>query len=132
MGIRVLSVLGTTAALAVSVTACGGSSTVSTKTADVKLSSEVLYEVVGGQKGASITMETPTGTSQMDVSIPLKKKNTTETGVTYTFEPGSFVYISAQGNGGSNNVICRITVDGVVVSRNEATGYGIATCKGNA
>ncbi|WP_155854617.1 hypothetical protein [Paenarthrobacter nicotinovorans] len=87
-----------------------------------------------GQKGASITMETPTGTSQQDVSIPLKKKSAgaSDTGLTFTFDPGDFVYISAQGRGGSNNVICRISVNGKVISQNTATGYGIATCKGKA
>ena len=129
---RVLSVLGAGVALALTLGGCGSSSSaITTKTSsEKKLTHTVLYEVVGGQKSASVTIETPTGTSQKDISIPLKKTNTTTTGITYTFDSGSFVYISAQGNGGSNNIICRISVDGKVISRNEATGYGIATCKG--
>lgn len=119
---------------ALALTACSSSAASTSNRSTVPTTSEVLYEVVGGQKGASITMETPTGTSQQDVSIPLKKKSAgaNDTGLTFTFDPGDFVYISAQGRGGSNNVICRISVNGKVISQNTATGYGIATCKGKA
>lgn len=65
-------------------------------------------------------------------TVEEEERGGSETGLAFAFDPGSFVYISAQGRGGSNNVICCISVDGKVISQNSATGYGIATCKGKA
>lgn len=86
-----------------------------------------MYEVVGGAKTAGITYETPSGTSQATIRIPLK--DTAGDVVTFEMERGDFVYLSAQNKGTSGNIICRISVDGVVVSTNTSSGsYAIASC----
>jgi hypothetical protein len=134
MGNHRIAGFGLIAAAMLTMTACGGSSSTANTgySTPIKTTSEVVYEVFGRQTSASVTIETPTGTSQKDISLPLMIKASTDTGLTYTFQQGSFVYISAQGRGGPFEVICRITVDGTVISRNSATGYGVASCKGTA
>lgn len=92
----------------------------------------VLYEVEGTALVAGLTMETPTGTSQVDVRVPMEDTSGSP-GVTQKFNPGSFVYIAAQNQMEKGIVTCRITVDGVVISENTSSGaYGIATCDGTA
>lgn len=98
----------------------------------MKLTSEVLYEVEGTTKYASVTMETPTGTSQANPDIPMKKKSSSTPGLTYTFDTGEFLYLSAQSKTGSGTVVCKISVDGKVISKNSASGYGVASCKGTS
>lgn len=100
---------------------------------------QVAYEVDGvaptwlpkgrQRMNASITMTTPTGTEQGDVSLPLRNKAGGD-GLRYEFGRGEFVYIAAQNQGEYGSVTCRIVVDGEVVSENTSTAaYGIATCK---
>lgn len=97
---------------------------------------EVVYEVEGSASSVSITIETPTGTSQQEgVGLPLAPEGggVGEHGLSANFQRGDFVYISAQNDGETGTVTCRITVDGRVVSENTADGaYSIATCKGSA
>ncbi len=79
------------ALVAAALTACGGSST-ATSTIDrapVSFAREVLYEVEGTTKYASVTYETPTGTSQSNPDIPMKKKSSSTPGLTFTFDSGS-------------------------------------------
>lgn len=91
---------------------------------------EVVYEVEGDGRYFDMTAETPTGTTQASPDLPLRL--TTGGLVTHEFDPGSFVYISAQSKDG-RSITCRITVDGEVISDNTATGeFAIATCKGSA
>ncbi|WP_307868212.1 MmpS family transport accessory protein [Cellulosimicrobium cellulans] len=91
---------------------------------------EVVYEVEGDGRYFDMTAETPTGTTQASPDLPLRLKSGGL--VTHAFDPGSFVYISAQSKDG-RTITCRITVDGQVISENTATGqYAIATCKGSA
>lgn len=90
----------------------------------------VLYEVEGSVKYATVTMQTPTGTRQEDPDVPMHTTDG-ETGLTFTFPSGAFVYISAQKPGEYGTITCRITVDGVVISVNTSTAdYGIASCSG--
>lgn len=108
----------------------------------VKPNVEVRYEVdfdttrpewVKTKPSADITMETPTGTNQQSVSLPLTSKQTGEEGLTLSFKSGSYVYISAQKDEHYGEVTCRIYVDDELISENVATGkYSIATCKGTA
>lgn len=93
--------------------------------------SEVLYEVEGTQTLASVTYETPTGTSQGDVDLPMRNK-AGDLGLKMRMASGSFVYISAQGQKSYGTVTCRITVNGTVISENTSTGYGVVSCKGSA
>jgi hypothetical protein len=94
--------------------------------------SEVLYEVEGTVAYADVTMQTPTGTRQETPDVPMTLKSG-EQGVTYSFDPNEFVYISAQKKDTSGTITCRITVDGEVVSENTSTAaYGIASCKGRS
>lgn len=95
---------------------------------------EVVYQVTGDARdGASITVETPSGTEQMDVSsLPLMNKAGGQ-GLRMEFRRGQFVYISAQNRGDIGSVTCSISVDGEVISENTSTAdYGIATCKGQS
>ncbi len=94
----------------------------------------VVYNVEGSASGADLTMETPTGTSQATGrSVPLTTKDGQQGLTIRGFRHGAFVYISAQNTGGSGDLTCSITVDGVVISENTAQGaYAIATCKGTA
>jgi len=93
----------------------------------------VLYEVEGSTDYADVTMETPTGTSQISPDVPMVRESDGRRGLEMEFTSGAYVYLSAQNNRGHGTVTCRITVDGAVVSENSATGgYAIATCKGSA
>lgn len=93
----------------------------------------VLYEVEGTTDYADVTMETPTGTSQISPDVPMVRKSDGQAGLEFDFGSGAFVYLSAQNNRGYGTVTCRISVDGVTVSENSATGgYAIATCKATA
>ena len=77
-----------------------------------------------------VTIQTENGgTSQAVVALPLSVDG--HPGITGTMHTGDFVYISVQNGQGLGSVTCRVTVDGVVVSENTATGgYTIATCQG--
>lgn len=76
-------------------------------------------------------METATGSSQSNIDIPLTAQSG-NVGLRLKMAPGQFVYISVQGGKDYGSVVCRITVDGTVISENTASGYGIATCQGTA
>lgn len=93
---------------------------------------EVMYQVEGTAQTASVTVKTPTGTSQADIALPLRSKAGT-IGLRFEFPRGSFVYISAQQRSGGTQVTCRISVDGVSISENSSSGeFQIATCEGSA
>jgi hypothetical protein len=95
------------------------------------VTSEVVYEVEGDPAYAEVTLETPTGSTQVSPDLPMGFKDGGK--LTYTFSPGDFVYISAQNPDEYGSVTCRITVNGEVISENTASGsYAIATCKGHA
>ncbi|MHA7300856.1 MmpS family transport accessory protein [Pseudarthrobacter sp. MDT1-22] len=90
----------------------------------------VTYEVVGGAKSATITYQAPTGTAQASIKVPLVNKSGDM--VTFEMDRGDFVYISAQNKGTSGNIICRISVDGKVISTVTSSGaYAIASCDGS-
>lgn len=129
-----IAAVASLAAVAFALASCGGSSATpaSVDSKPLKVTSEVLYEVEGTQKSASVTYETPTGTSQANPDIPMKRKSASTPGLPLTFNTGEFVYISAQGKKSYGSVKCRITVDGTIISENTASGYGIATCKGTS
>lgn len=110
-----------------------GDVTPSADTAPVDVRSTVLYEVEGSTDYAAVTMETPTGSSQINPDVPMVRTGSGERGLEMEFAAGSFVYISAQNQRAAGTVTCRITVDGTVVAENTATGgYAIATCQGSA
>ena len=93
---------------------------------------EVVYYVDGTARSADITIETPTGTSQQSVDIPLVNRGGTR-GLRFTFSPGSFVYISAQNRGETGTVRCGIEIDGITIAENTSQGaYSIAQCDGSA
>jgi hypothetical protein len=96
----------------------------------------VVYQADGagarGLRSANITLQTDSGgTSQASVNLPMKTR-AGQTGLTFTkFHTGDFVYLSVQNADAAGSVICRILVDGVVLSENTSTGgYVIATCSG--
>lgn len=102
---------------------------------DIKAATpRVRYEVSGTTTQASITMETPTGTSQQsNIDVPLRTKSGSSY-LQFAFSRGDFVYLSAQNSKAFGSVTCRITTEaGEVISENTATGgYAIAACKGEA
>lgn len=94
----------------------------------------VLYEAEGagarGLRSATYTLQTPSGSAQGEINLPMMTRDG-DTGLTYTFRSGDFVYLSVQNSDAAGSVTCRITVDGVVISENTSTGgYVIASCKG--
>lgn len=94
---------------------------------------EVRYEVTGSvTKTADITYATATGTSQQsDADLPLTD-DYGNTGLTFPYAAGQFVYILAQNDEEYGSVTCSIYVDGDLVSSNTADGaYAIATCEGS-
>ena len=94
--------------------------------------SEVVYEVEGDNTSwASVTIRTPTGTIQGSPDLPMQTKSGEL--LTFQFDVGEFVYISAQNKDEYGSVTCRITVDGEVVSENTSSGaYGVASCEGRS
>ncbi len=82
------------------------------------------YQEDRNEPDASVTFETPTGTSQLDVDDGWTK--------TFTFDAGAFVYLSVQNNT-EGYVICQIESDGRTVSKNRSEGKSkIATCDGSS
>lgn len=94
----------------------------------------IRYSVGGSTSQASITVRTPTGTSQQsDIDVPLRSRSG-EPFLRFVFERGEFVYISAQNSLESGSVSCRIeNGDGEVIASNQASGaFAIASCEGRA
>lgn len=93
----------------------------------------VVYYVEGTARSVSITMENRTGgTEQADNrAVPLAAGGTP--GLRLGQIPcGQFVYISAQNEGETGTVTCRIEVDGVTLETATSSGaYVIATCSGS-
>lgn len=95
----------------------------------------VLYEAEGsgarGLRSANYTLQTPSGSAQGEINLPMKNRDG-GTGLTIPdFHAGDFVYLSVQNSDAAGSVTCRIAVDGVVISENTSTGgYVIASCKG--
>jgi hypothetical protein len=96
----------------------------------------ITYKVTGTARSADITMETPSGTSQQSgIDVPLVRKSASNrSGISLTFSPGDFVYISAQNAGTSGTIECSIEADdGTEIARVQSSGdYAIATCDGSA
>lgn len=93
----------------------------------------VLYEVEGSTDYAAVTMRTPTGTRQINPDIPMTRTDSGERGLEMTVERGESLYLSAQNQRGSGTIVCRISVDGRVISENESSGgHTIASCNGQA
>ena len=88
---------------------------------------KVVYSISGSfPGGVSVTMQAPTGTVQSEFH---------GAGIvgTYTFDPGSFVYLSAQNESDSGSITCTVKEDGQVISTNTSTGaYVIAQCDGQS
>jgi hypothetical protein len=93
---------------------------------------KVVYEVEGDADYAEVTMQTPTGQSPQSPALPMVLESG-DGPLTFEFNPGAFVYLSAQNTEEFGDITCRITVDGVVISENTSSGgFAIATCTGSA
>lgn len=94
----------------------------------------VTYELTGSATQADITYETPSGSSQQSaIDVPMKSESGEP--MSFDFDPGAFVYFSAQiVNDDGGDVTCKIVgSDGTVISSNTASGFpSIVTCKGSA
>lgn len=84
----------------------------------------VTYEVTGSASSVSVTLENDQGgTEQGEYALPFKE--------TFTMERGDFAYISAQNQGESGSVTCRILIDGEEWRESTSEGaYVIASCDG--
>lgn len=91
----------------------------------------IRYTVTGSARGANITYETLTGSSQASVAVPLTTTDGKAGIHLCGFGSGSMLYISAQNQSESGSLTCEIHVAGSgVVSHNIAQGaYSIATCQ---
>lgn len=130
-------------ALMLGLSGCGGWTSVDTETPSPASSSApqppsasptleeapaavLVYEVEGVATDASVTTQTPTGTSQQ--SIPSLNVNVTRN-QRWTF-PEGFAYISIQGGDENTYVTCRIKMGKDILSENSSDApYGIATCQ---
>ena len=76
----------------------------------------IRYEVTGTARSVSITLATPTGGTEQAANraVPLS--------VSFTAEPGDFLYISAQNDRERGEVTCSIYKDGVLVERSTSVG----------
>lgn len=88
------------------------------------------YYVDGSASGANVTYTTGSGTSQAEVGLPLRNKAGKIGLQMVGNDAPRFLYISAQNTGDYGDLTCQITVDGVVVAQNSASGaFTIATCE---
>lgn len=89
---------------------------------------DVVYNAGGSAAGGSLTMSTPSGIQQHDVSLPLRSTDG-ETGVRLTVGRGEFLSIMIQNQADNGTVTCEIVVDGATVAQNTTSAaYGIASC----
>lgn len=93
---------------------------------------EPAYDSAHGLLTADVTMSSPTGTVQVSPDLPMTRK-TGETGALYEFTQGDHLYLSAQKGDYYGDIVCRIHVDGKVISENISTGKNsVVTCDGIA
>ncbi|TFD46891.1 DUF2510 domain-containing protein [Cryobacterium frigoriphilum] len=106
-----------------------GTATSDPKPADqVKDQFVVVYNASGTAAGGSITVSTPSGIQQHDVSLPLKSTSG-EVGMHLTVGTGEFLSIMIQNPADTGTVTCEIVVDGETVAENTSSAaYGIASC----
>ena len=107
-------------ALILTTAACGGSTPVP------KPDIFITYEVSGTTDKASLTYENKDGNSeQKTVRLPWR--------FSFEAEPGTFLYVSAQNEGESGSVTCKISESNLVKEKATSEGaYVIATCSRTA
>jgi hypothetical protein len=92
---------------------------------------DVMYQVDGTATSADLTLTTANGgtSQQQDVALPIKN-SAGQDGLHITVTKGTFVYISAQNNGGGT-ITCHIFINGLEAISNTSSGeYTIASCSG--
>jgi hypothetical protein len=78
-------------------------------------------------------MKLPIGTAEQAIRVPMVGVVTKTPGLHVLFQSGSAVYLMAQSTQRFGTVNCRISVDGVVVAKDTATGpYMLVACRGTA
>ena len=84
----------------------------------------VVYLISGQVESVSVTMATPTGTSQADEYTGREHQ--------YTMATGDLFYISAQAQGDIiSDITCTVTVDGLPVATNTSSGqFAVVSCHG--
>ena len=99
--------------------------------AAVRVADDVLeYHVTGTATAANVTYSSASGTVQNTVDVPMRNKGGGVGVIMKGAAIPSFAYISAQNDGASGSVTCKIVLNGTVVAENTSTGaYKIATCK---
>ena len=85
----------------------------------------VTYKVSGSASEASMTYSNSSGgTEQKKTYIPWQ--------TSFTAEPSTFLYVSAQNQGDTGSVTCEIWVDGELYKTSTSSGaYTIASCSGS-
>ncbi len=99
--------------------------------AAVRVNNDVLeYHVTGTATAANVTYSSASGTVQNTVDVPMKNQSGGVGVIMKGAAIPTFAYISAQNDGASGSVTCKIVLNGTVVAENTSTGaYKIATCK---
>lgn len=91
----------------------------------------VVYKVEGTARTASVTYVDSRGNVQQQtrVDVPIRAKADHSEGLVVTVPHGATVSISAQNNGPTGDLICRIEADGRTLTTGRAFGpYSTATC----
>ena len=89
----------------------------------------LVYEVGGTARFANVTYATPSGTSQTFIEVPMR--NTAgDLGVTFRGRGiPHFAYVSAQNDGETGTIACKITLNGVTIAENTSSGaYAVVSC----
>lgn len=85
-------------------------------------------ELTGNEPTATVTLTGVDGTEQGTYALPLENKTGTS-GVTRKMDAGDIVSMSAQIQEGAGGVMCRISVDGEVVTEKSSSGrFAVASC----
>lgn len=94
----------------------------------------IKYHVEGSARTVSITMQSRSGNMEQvsSVALPMKSSAGTEGLSLGEVACGEFLYISAQNNGETGTVTCRITSNGVTIEEASSSGaFVIASCSGS-
>jgi hypothetical protein len=86
---------------------------------------DVTYHISGTARTADLTYQNAGSNTeqQNDEVVPWIKS--------FTGHGGQFLYVSAQNQGATGTITCKIILDGVVVKSSESSGaYAIASCSG--
>lgn len=90
---------------------------------------ELIYDVSGTAYSAMVTYRTSSGTQQATVDLPMQNNAGTRGVRMQGSSIPDFAYISAQNQGETGTITCRITLNGQTISENTSSGaYAVVSC----